>query len=370
MSKIKLSDRVNNLKNSNILSSPSISVKQDFLLSHSNVSDRIKLSHLYIDDRTQRGIDSRRAKKIIQMAGDFNPYKFGMPLVAQDTNGTYFVVDGQGRCIAALLAGFEEIPYQKMVKPNAYASDSDWWGELFITQYDNTETVAGWQLYDVASKLNYSSMQYKSGKQQVNKAKDIERLLLKLNSNNNGWTFGYHIDTVSTKNQYTVDLTKSYQYVVNGIIRPTHNFVNHQTVAGNRDSKPLEAAINVFAEFIPNEVVVGQNLEVFTVYIKKTAEDFRISRGLPAVTNTEINDAAKRLCYILNYYSHTKKSSNPSYTLSHQDLKSLLETANKANKNVATTGVLSLENIWASILKSKQYSQSQYFQFTTKFTIL
>lgn len=368
MSKIKIVDLVSKLKNESILATQNLSV-QNFSLSHSNISDRIKISHLYIDDRTQRGIDKKRAKKISQMASDFNPYKFGMPLITQDNDGNYFVVDGQGRSIAALLAGFEEIPYQKMTKPNNAANDTDWQGELFITQYDNTENVSGWQLYDVASELNINSMRYKSGIQQVSRATDIKNLLLKLNSNNNNWTFGYHIDSSSVITGYTVDLTKAYKYVVDGIIRETHNF-DATSKPGSRNAKALEAALNVFAEYTPGDPIIGQNLEVIVVYIKKTADELKVSRGLPFVTNSEINDAAKRLCYMISWYSSSKRTNNLSHKLTQQELKILFKTINAANKTVATTGVSSLNDLWKSILKNKSYSQSQYEQFANKFTIV
>lgn len=367
MSKIKLVDLVNKLKTAGILSAPSVELP-NFALSHSNISGRIKLSDLYIEDKTQRKIDKNRGKKINKIAGGFDPYKFGMPLVTQDVNGTYFVVDGQGRAIAAVLVALDEIPCQIVLKPNATGSDSEFQGEIFITQNDNVEAVSGWQLHDVAKELT-GAPQLKSAKHQVNKAKDIKNLLTKLNNNSNGWTFGYHIDANSSRTKYTVDLTKSYQYVVNGVIRPTHN-IECGLRASDRTAKSLEAALNVFAEYLPEQVVVGQNLDVFTYYIKQTTCELRNNRNLRDVTNAEINDAAKRLCYILHYYNCLKKVADPYHILKHQELKELLGTTNKANKDVAITGDIKLKELWAMVLKSKQFSTEQYNRFTTKFTIV
>jgi hypothetical protein len=367
MSKIKLEDLVSKLKTAGILSPPSRFSPPNFALSHSNISDRIKTSDLYIDPMTQRKIDKSRGKKINKIAGDFDSYKFGMPLVTQDIDGTYFVVDGQGRSIAAVLVALDEIPCQILLKPNVTASGSEFRGEIYITQNDNVETLSGWQLHDVAQ--NLPNPHSKSAKHQVYRARDIKNLLTKLNNNSNGWTFGYHIDANSSRTKYTVDLTKSYEYVVNGIIRPTHN-IECGLGAGDRTAKSLEAALNVFAEYLPEQVVVGQNLDVFTYYIKQTTCELRNNRNLRDVTNAEINDAAKRLCYILHYHNCLKKVSDPYHILKHQELKELLGTTNKANNEVAIIGDIKLKELWATILKSKQFSTEQYNRFTTKFTIV
>lgn len=357
MSKIKITDLVSKMKNENVFSH--VHSNSKFTSSHSNIVDRVKISHLFINDETQRGIDKRRVTKIQKMATNFDPYKFGMPLVTQDNDGNYLVVDGQGRTIAAYLAGFTEIPCQKMIKPEGQ-SDLDWQGELFITQNDNVETVSGWQLYDVAHRLNQNGMVTHSGKNQVNRAKDITNLIDRLNKNDNNWTFGYHVDVESTINKnYTVDLTKIYKYVVDGIIRDTHN-IDANCPAGSRRAKCLEAALYSFAEYLPNEAVTGQNLEVAVVYIKKIACALADSRNLTGATSAEVNDAAKRFCYILNNILMEKRSNNPSYKLTHADLKTCFGTVNKANNEVAEIGIQNLENLWKKITKSKNYSTSVY----------
>ena len=62
---------------------------------------------LVVDKRYQRELNAKRIEKIVE---DFRSEIFGVILVSPRTDGTYAVIDGQHRVVAAGLLGFPSVP--------------------------------------------------------------------------------------------------------------------------------------------------------------------------------------------------------------------------------------------------------------------
>lgn len=70
----------------------------------------VDIEALVIDDRYQRPLNDNNWKAIKRIASDFRWSRFAPVLVAPIAGGQYAVIDGQHRCHAAALCGFDQVP--------------------------------------------------------------------------------------------------------------------------------------------------------------------------------------------------------------------------------------------------------------------
>ena len=84
----------------------------------------VKISRLRIDPRYQREIGRRGAENILAIATHFKWSKFGPAVIAPISGGLFAIVDGQHRCTAALLRGFDSVPCVIIVADEADQADA------------------------------------------------------------------------------------------------------------------------------------------------------------------------------------------------------------------------------------------------------
>lgn len=65
---------------------------------------RIHVSQLYVDPIVQRALDAHRAQKL---ASKFDPNAVGALVVNHRSDGKYYIIDGQHRHAAAIIAGYD-----------------------------------------------------------------------------------------------------------------------------------------------------------------------------------------------------------------------------------------------------------------------
>lgn len=301
------------------------------------------LDNIWINMDCQRDIDSKRARKIQKIANEFNPNAFNVPTATLTDDGEVVIPDGMGRCIAAVLANVKEVPLRFCPKDNPEQSDNDWQGEHFLTQDENVQAIDGWQTHRVALKIENPSK--KGTKTQVARARDIQRVLDKLNNSGNG-TFGFDGESL--------DFCNAYRYFTNGIIRDSMNSDAKQDNAGKRDAPELYEACLVYKNYVSDQKVEGQNLEVFNYFIIEFAKSYARNTGT-TYSLIAIKEASKKLRFILQINGNGKK-------LSNSQLKSFLQTENAANDAVRENGLKKLTSEWNKICNDVNLMRS-YQQF-------
>lgn len=344
---IKLVDLTQQLVNKGLLKFCKQKQTINFQNSHSNIPANFNINDLWVNLDCQREITEKRARMIQNIANDFNANAFGVPQVTKTMCNKMVIPDGQGRSIAAVLAGVSSIPCQLLLKSNISQFDDDWEGEHFLTQGDNVQAIDGWQIHRVA--LNIKNPSTKGTALVCNRAADIERVLNKLNQSGYG-KFGYD-------GTNSVDFCNSYRYFSNGVIREHLNFNVKKNIAGQRDAPELFESCIIYAKHISDQKVEGQNLEVLNYFICQEANNFSNITGT-VYGKTAIDNASKRLRFLLYLESGKRKKTK----LTNQELKMFLGTTNCANNEVSEKGYKKLSSEWSKIVNDSSMMQS-YQQF-------
>ena len=115
-------------------------------------NDYVSISNLYIDDETQRDpFDPARVVKLKQMVSKPCSIKFGRVVIAQrpyENDNRWFVVDGQGRTLAAYAMGENEILCDK-VRFNSKQDETAY----FLSQGKGKHAIKDWEKHSVVLNL-------------------------------------------------------------------------------------------------------------------------------------------------------------------------------------------------------------------------
>lgn len=71
--------------------------------------EMVPVAKLFVDDEYQRAVSAGSVRNIKRICGEFDWAKF-LPVIVTESNGTFSVVDGQHRSIAAATLGIEAVP--------------------------------------------------------------------------------------------------------------------------------------------------------------------------------------------------------------------------------------------------------------------
>jgi len=115
-------------------------------------SDYVNISTLHIDEETQRDpFDPARVVKLKQMVSNPCSIKFGRVVIAQrqyENDNRWFIIDGQGRTLAAYAMGENEILCDK-VKFNSKQDETTY----FLSQGKGKHAIKDWERHSVVLNL-------------------------------------------------------------------------------------------------------------------------------------------------------------------------------------------------------------------------
>lgn len=143
-----------------IKSRPSLCLKEDL----------IPISQLHIDTDTQRDpFSASRVDKLKRIVAKPCPKKYKRVIVsnrAWEKGSQYFIVEGQGRVLAAYAMGESSVPYDLYRFENKHEE-----AQFFLEQGHDVHTIKDWEKHSVILGLPHNKW--------YTQAKDIEKVVLK-----------------------------------------------------------------------------------------------------------------------------------------------------------------------------------------------
>jgi len=212
------------------------------------------LNNLYIDDSTQRDpFSSGRTKKIGNIVKDPDARKFGRVAVTQ-RDGKFIVVEGQGRCIAAVALNEEKVPVDIHLYHDKIEEATS-----FLNQSNNTARLEKWEKHHV-------QLCFPPNSKEARCAKDIQTVLDKTG-------FEYRPQYIGN-----FDCTDAYAGIRDSITREAKHKSSKQGL-GARTSPITIAIIELMKKYSGGTkcFLRGDLFYPFSAYVCKFTE---LSKGL------------------------------------------------------------------------------------------